>query len=241
MFSKKICENCKKKIDKGFLYCPHCGDSSEEGRKKEQKDYGFLGKEDMLKENFKLPFGFNFLLKNLMKEMDKQFREFDRQNGQRENKMGQRKTEKRIVGKDFLTKSGVSINISGGAGKPVIRVKSFGNAPEFKKIEEPEQTIKIVEKRKNPEISEAKARELAKLPKQEAESKVRRLSGKVIYEIELPGVKNIKDIIINELENSIEIKAYAEDKAYFKFLPVALPLLRHRFSKEKLFLELGDK
>jgi len=42
-------------------------------------------------------------------------------------------------------------------------------------------------------------------------------------------------------ENSIEIKAFSKDKAYFKFLPIALPLLGYKLLKEKLILELGER
>lgn len=237
MFWKKTCKNCGKKIEKGFSYCPHCGFPLDRG--KEERDYGFLGKKDM--DNFnafnqneiRLPMGLNTVFRKLIKEMDKQFKELDRT----PEKEKIRKTD----AQPFIKRGGISINISSGAGKPVIKVRSFGNMPQFKEMGnqikgKPEKPAK-----KKPEISEEKAKKLAKLPRQEAESKVRRLSGKVIYEIDLPGVKNVNDIIINQLENSIEIKAFSKDKAYFKFLPVNLPLLNHKLSKGKLILELGER
>jgi len=237
-FWKKTCKRCGRRLEKGFSYCPHCGYNLE--REKEEKDYGLLGRRnmdnsDLFGDGIKLPLGFNTVFKKLMKEMDHQFRELDRGLGKEKiRKIGE-------TDRPILKKGGISINISNGAGKPVIRVKSFGNLPEFKNIEKQIEPTKKTRRKRKPEISEEKAKELAKLPRQEAESKVRRLSGKVIYEIELPDVKNTKDIIINELENSIEIKAFAKDKAYFKFLPVSLPLLNYKFSKGKLILELGEK
>lgn len=247
MFWKKTCNKCGKKVEKGFSYCPHCGYSID--KEKEERDYGFLGKGDdidifrnSLNNEIKLPLGFNMVFKKLIKGMDKQFRELDKE-------LGKEKIEK-MPREKFLKSGGISINISSGEGAPVIKVKSFGDIPEFREMaaqikpgykpsyeeEEKDRKTKI----KQP-ISEEKAKELAKLPRQEAESKVRRLSGKVIYEIELPGVKNIKDVIVNQLENSIEVKAFAKDKAYFKFLPVSLPLLNYRLSDNKLILELGEK
>ncbi len=239
-FWKKNCKRCGRKIEKGFSYCPSCGFPID--REKEKRDYGFLGRKDVdrvgpFRREVKLPLGFNTVFKKLVNEMDKQFRELDRE-------IGREKTMKKAEDKDrpIIRQGGISINISSGAGKPIINVKSFGNMPKFKKMEQEltgSQT-KPVTIKKN-EISEEKARKLAKLPREEAASKVRRLSGKVVYEIDLPGVKNSKDVIVNQLENSIEVKAFSKDKAYFKFLPVALPLKNHKFSKGKLILELGEK
>lgn len=247
-FWKKTCKNCRRKIEKGFSYCPHCG-TSLINREKEEENYGFLGKKDIRdledfnlfgreRSELRLPFGFNTVFKKLIKEMDKQFKELDKE-------LGKEKIRKTNIERPFIRKGGISINISSGEGRPVIKVRSFGNLPEFREMESQikqpiEKTIKTKSKIK-PTISEEKAKKLAKLPREEAESKVRRLSGKVIYEIELPEVKSIKDIIVNQLENSIEIKAFSKDKAYFKFLPVSLPLLSYKFSKGKLILELGEK
>ncbi len=242
MFNKKSCKRCGKKIHKDFEYCPHCGSFTGD-KQKEQKDYGFLGKSDMV-DNFpnelRLPLGLNTLFKKLMKEMDQQFQELDREIG-KEKEITRRAPQNKD---NYIKQGGISINISSGAGKPVIRVKSFGNMPEFKGIE---TQVKDGSRRtsiKRPElqkIDEEKAKKLAKLPREEATSKVRRLSGKVIYEIDLPEVKDLKDIIVNQLENSIEIKAFAKDKAYFKFLPVSLPLLKYQFDEGKLTLELGEE
>lgn len=243
MLGKKICKRCGRKLEKDFSYCPHCGFLLRD-REREQKDYGFLGKKDFDDFGFgneiKMPLGFNTVFKRLVKEMDNQFRELDRE-------LGKEKIRKIDEKQPFIRKGGLSINISSGAGTPVIKVRSFGNMPGFREMEK--QITPSTGKPgrrgrreiRKPEISEEKAKELAKLPRQEAESKVRRLSGKVVYEIELPEVKSIKDIIVNELENSIEVKAFSKDKAYFKFLPVALPLLDYKFSKGKLILELGEK
>lgn len=248
MFGKKNCKRCGKKIGKDFSYCPFCGFYAQD-REKEQKDYGFLGKKDLDKfdmfnrQEIKLPFGFNMVFNKLMKEMDKQFRELDREIGKEKEMVRARKIPIDRTKMPFARQGGISINISSGAGTPVIKVRSFGNMPEFKEMEQgikgtgKERKIKI----ENPKISEEKAKALAKLPRQEAESRVRRLSGKVIYEIELPDVKSEKDIIVQQLENSIEVKAFSKDKAYFKFLPVSLPLQKYKLEDGKLILELGEE
>jgi len=57
----------------------------------------------------------------------------------------------------------------------------------------------------------------------------------------MPGVKSIKDVSVNQLENSIEIKAVAKDNSYFKLIPINLPVLDYELSEEKLVLELEAK
>jgi len=226
-------------MDKGFSYCPHCG-SPHIDKEKEQKDYGFLGRQEDNKFNpgMKLPFGFNTIFNKLVKEMDKQFRELDREIGKDKERI--RKPSRNP--NSHVKQGGISINISSGAGTPVIKVKSFGNMPEFKEAEKQiKPTQRQVKQIRKPVFDEEKAKKLSKLPREEAESKVRRLSGKIVYEIELPEVKSEKDIIIQQLENSIEVKAFSKDKAYFKFLPVSLPLKKYKFSEGKLILELGEK
>ncbi len=247
MFGKKTCTRCRKKIDKKFVYCPFCGFYGED-REKEQKDYGFLGKKDVEnpdlfeRQEIKLPFGFNMVFNKLMKEMDKQFRELDHEIGKEKEIMKTKRISMDKTKMPLIRQGGISINISSGAGTPVIKVRSFGNMPEFKEMGHEIKGEKIRKaKIKNPKISEEKAKALAKLPRQEAESRVRRLSGKVIYEIELPDVKDAKDVIVNQLENSIEVKAFSKDKAYFKFLPVSLPLQKYKLEEGKLILELGEE
>lgn len=222
MFGKK-CPRCERKISKDFDFCPHCGmDFRIEKKIEKERDFGMLGEED---SNFsdlgiRMPLGFNTLFNSLLKQIDKEFREMDKQ-------MIKDESIKKIK-----PNSGISISISTSTGKqPEIKVRGFG--PEFKDIEEvKEARIQV------PEISDEKAKEFSKLPKKEAETKVRRLSNKIIYEVDLPGVKNLKDIIINKLENSIEIKAFSKNTAYFKLIPLNLPILNYKLKDEKLILEL---
>ena len=81
----------------------------------------------------------------------------------------------------------------------------------------------------------------SKLKKFVPNSKVRRIGNKVIYELEVPGVKDIEDILINRLENSIEIKALAKDISYSKILNVNLPIIRYGLDNGNLVLELQGK
>lgn len=225
MFQKK-CARCGRKIEKEFEFCPSCGANL--GRERDEKDFGFLGKDDGFGDFFKMPIGFGMsgfggLFNSLLKQIDKQFKEMDKQ-------ISNEKINKPAEIRKFPG-SGISISISTSTGKqPEIKIKGFGpEAKELKQIREAKITN---------EISDEEARKLSKLPKKEAEAKVRRLSNKIVYEVELPGVKSIKDVVINKLENSIEIKAFSKDSAYFKFIPVNLPILNYKLEEGKLILEL---
>jgi HSP20 family molecular chaperone IbpA len=230
MFNRKKCNFCNSKIGKEFSYCPFCGHYVGD-KEKETKDYGMLGKTDMTKNiseamgmnGVKLPMGMNMIFNKLMKEMGKQLKELDKE------------IDKDNINAIPIKKgSSIRINISSNQGSPIIEVSGLSpiKAQTIKKSIK--KTIDL------PKMNEEKIKKLTKLPRQEAASKVRRLSGRVVYEIELPEVESKEDININQLENSIEIKAFSKDKAYFKFLPVSLPLLAHDFSEGKLTLELGE-
>ncbi len=81
----------------------------------------------------------------------------------------------------------------------------------------------------------------SELTKKEPHTNIRRLSNKVVYEVEIPGMDSEKDLSIVKLENSIEIKAISKNKAYKKIIPIALPIKNYNVSKGKLTLELGLK
>ncbi len=124
-----------------------------------------------------------------------------------------RKTD---TGEKIPFQEGVSIHIALG-GKPAIAAQKN----EVRKIR----------------ISEEMEKKLSLLPREEAETSVRRLSQKIVYEIALPGVQKLEDIIISKLESSIEIKAIAPDKIFFKLIPLNSPLLGYGLKDGKLVME----
>ncbi len=77
-----------------------------------------------------------------------------------------------------------------------------------------------------------------KVKKKEPKSKLKRVEDKIEYEVEVPGVKSIKDISIIKLENSLEIKAVSEKTGYLKRIPIDLPLKKYSLVKGILTLEL---
>ena len=76
------------------------------------------------------------------------------------------------------------------------------------------------------------------MPKEEPKSKIRRLSDRVIYELIVPGVDSIEDVLVIQLENSLEIKALSKDKIYSKNLNINLPILRYQLVNGSLIIEM---
>ena len=94
---------------------------------------------------------------------------------------------------------------------------------------------------KNPVLTEKESTRRQKLPRQEAKSKVKRLSDKIIYEINAPGIKNKEDIIITKLEQGFEIKAYSKDTCYTKTIPLQIEILGYTIEDNKLIVELKNQ
>jgi len=88
---KKKCENCGHKSNPNSNFCPSCGSSFLDPRK-EEADFGLLGRNDSINSNFQEPpaqgFGitdrlissvFNSLIKNLDKQFQNQFKEMEKE------------------------------------------------------------------------------------------------------------------------------------------------------------------
>ncbi len=224
MFKKNKCGKCKRKIDEKYSFCPYCG--SRISFEEDEDDFGMLGKNDFISpmNEIKLPIGFNTLFNSLMKNLSK---EFDEQLNA--NYFGDDKKPKKIK------RDGLSISISTfGNGTPKIKVTPLGNSPKIK-------SKKNIEEFKSINFTKEKVKDFSNIPREEPKTNVRRLSNKVIYEIEMPGVKSIEDVSIIKLENSIEIKAISKNKAYIKLIPINLPIESYDLSEGKLILELGIK
>ena len=88
------------------------------------------------------------------------------------------------------------------------------------------------------EFSNENLEKWKKIQKKEPKSKLKRIENKIEYEVEIPGVKSIKDISIIKLENSFEIKAVSEKSGYLKRIPIDLPLKKYSLAKGILTLEM---
>ena len=212
MFKKRECERCRKKINSNYRFCPHCGYGDGNF---ESENWGMLGKDDILSQNnFQLPMGLNTIFNSLMKNLSKQLND---------SYSPKKNTNAKI--KD----NGISISIS----------TSGNNSPRIK-MNSPEDKERL--KKKIPgQFSKENIKKFAGLPKTEPKTNIRRLADKVTYEIEIPGIKSLKDISITTLESSIEVKAVAKNKAYFKRIPINFPIVNYTLSEERLILEFGIK
>lgn len=73
----------------------------------------------------------------------------------------------------------------------------------------------------------------------EPETKIERAGNKQTIIIKLPGVKSMEDVEVKRLEQSIEIKAFAGDKAYFKLIPIpSNALISKEFDNNTLKIEV---
>jgi len=110
---------------------------------------------------------------------------------------------------------GISITIRNVNGRPKIDVRTSGN---YKKVEP-----RLKKKLGVPQGGETeKPRKERKMPKktEEPEMKVERKGSAETITIKLPDVKSKDDVEIRKLEQSIEVKGFAGDKAYFKLIPI---------------------
>lgn len=215
---KKNCPKCNNKTQKNFEYCPHCGHDFNSNFHEE--DYGILGKTDIIKEDmFEKSMNSPFIEKmfnQTLKMFEKQMRKMQEDSNQNKNQ------------DQFQSNTPIKHNIQFFINGEKI---SQENSQIRKRNIQPKKIKQNV-------MPKEKLDRLAKLPKKEPSSKVRRIGAKIIYEINVPGVNDINDILINRLENSIEIKALSKDKVYSKTLNVNLPIIRYRLDNGNLFLEL---
>jgi hypothetical protein len=212
MFKKRECTKCRRKISKDYRFCPHCGFGD---RDFEEGDWGMLGKDDLTPQNnFQMPMGLNTIFNSLMKTLN--------------NQMNDAYSPKKNSDPK-IKNNGISISIS----------TKGNNAPRINT--NPQEHKKRIVKRIPGQFSKENAKRFSKLPKKESKTNVRRLSNRVIYEIEMPGVRSTRDISIIRLESGFEIKAIADDKAYFKKISINFPIMNYDLLGEKLILEFGIK
>ena len=222
MFNKKEkCSKCGKSIDKNSNFCASCGSKTNSNF---EKDFGMLGKTDLQTpqnpfENI-LPRGFagGMLGKMLGSAMGMLEKEMKKEFNNKDNPINQ-------------SRSNVELFINGKRINPQnIKVTKKPIQNQKKQVE------KVIEL---PIFSKDKQKKFLGNKKTEPKTKVRRLSDQVIYEIEIPGVKNLEDISIKPAGKSIEIKATTKTKSYFKSIPLSLSLVSYSLEKDLLVLEFG--
>jgi len=221
MFFKKKkseikCKNCNSGIDDKFSFCPYCGRSLLDSER-EMKDFGMLGRNDFdnsLEKNPMSQFGLtdkliNSIMSSVMKSMDKQVKNMVESDMQNLDNSNARIEQ---------LPNGIKISI--GMPSPQARQQT----------QRPKQAPKK-------QITEAQLEKMSKLPREEAKTKIRRLSDKVIYEISASGIASPEDVLISKLESGYEIKAIGKNKVYVNSIPISLPLRGFSFDDKKLSVE----
>jgi HSP20 family molecular chaperone IbpA len=221
------CPRCGNETEKGWEYCPKCG-------------------RDLRNQEF---------FSEVFNRINREFREMD--------KLFERNIEAMDISSFFRKPvkprgSGFSIRITQRSGnKPDVSVKTYGNVDKEKIREELHKVgVKApenfeIEKKKQEEVRrKEEPRALVQSvhlgmgePKktEEPQAEVRRTESKVIVDIDMPDVKSEDHIEVKDLESSVEVKARAGDKAYFKILtkPAQSRLTSKRFEKGVLYLEFS--
>ena len=204
--------------------CPKCGKNIEKNFEfcpycgkslDDNNSWGILGKNDDVFEKDQFPgFGggiFNKMIGNAMKMLE------------RELKKGKRESQVTPKTKVQLYINGKKVNLG---------------TPKQTKIK---RTIKKIKGKPSTYLSKENQKRFTNLPREEPKTNVRRLSDRIIYDIEMPDVKSVKDVSIVNFENSIEIRAIGKNKAYYKVIKISLPIIDYYLDKGKLILELGMK
>ena len=130
--------------------------------------------------------------------------------------------------------SGISIRITSVGGKePRIRVDKFGvRVPlDGEEPEEPEEPALELE-------SESPHR----IPRRvlEPEGEMQQIGHHVLIRVRLPGIDE-RDVDVRRLEESVEIKAYRDDEAYFKqfHIPAGAQIVSKYMDGDELIVEVG--
>ena len=225
MFNRKKCEKCGNKISSKFDFCPYCGKPANGNV---DEDFGMLGKNDSFDEfdNFsKSIFGgfgggmLNKMLGNAVKMLEKEMqKEMHRSVSPQTLNAGRKKTNSQPRTNFQMFINGKKVNL-GEDFFPVQKQKAKKTAP----VKLPQNKLK----------------NFSKLPRENPKADIRRFSNKIVYEINVPGVKSIDDVSIIQLENSIEIKAVSKEKSYAKILPINLPIINYGLDNQKILLELA--
>lgn len=212
---KKKCFSCGKKIERKFNYCPYCGVSFK--AKDEAENFGMLGRDDLSDSIPQknplagLPFGLDKIAAGLIKQIEEQMAEM----------------ESDMNGEAKSAPKGFKIQISTG----VPQVKQMPTVPNSASSNSSSSPMKI-------NVSREEFERRMKLPRVDAKSKVRRIGDEIIYEIDVPGVKSGKDVLIAKLEEGLEVKAYSKDNCYVKVIPLKVELLDYHLRDDTLFVEL---
>lgn len=89
-------------------------------------------------------------------------------------------------------------------------------------------------------ITEEQIKKMTNLPRTKAETSMKRLNNKIVYELDTPDVSSPEDVFISKLESGYEVKAIGAKKVYANNLPINLPVKSIILSKGKLTFEFQE-
>jgi len=186
------------------------------GKSADNEDYGMLGKNDNIKQNpardpFESMLGSSMFNKMFSSAV----------------KMLEKELSKEMGGIDKI-----------GAKQPGGQFELYING---KKVNLGNQKIIKPEQVKIPAPSQEVIEKSKKLPRREAKTELKRLGNKITYELKIPGIYSLDRILVTKLEDSIEVKAFADNCVYIKTLPIKLALVKYYLKDEILSLEFQGK
>lgn len=217
---KKIeleCPTCGEGVEKDYSFCPFCGISLFDVEQ-EKENFGLLGRSDdfdLHGDGFQLH-GFGMFEKIFQNVFNNFMKDFD----------GEFKGETRNSEKQDEKMGNVRVFPN------AIRIKISGPARRAPQNQQPRVQRKT--------IDESQLQRINSLPREKAKSAMKRLGGRLVYEIAAPGVESVNDIFISKLESGYEIKAIGKKKIYVNNIPVNLPMTKYSIGNNKIFVEFDE-
>ncbi len=221
------CQNCGTEADEKWSYCPKCGTH-------------LHGREDFVRQGLGEFPDFGSLLEEIMKGIDEMTNVFGKTYDKKDFEKAHH--DFRDLFDMPLGVGGVSVRISSTEDKkPQFDIKTFGNLsghesdlkkwfgmPGMGENLEEEPGIDALTGRKPPKVTE------------EPKTIINRIDNKLEFRISVPGVMSESDVNIRQLQESIEVRAYKDDKAYFTLfsIPPGSKIRSKRLENEVIILEV---
>jgi hypothetical protein len=228
-----FCPRCHERIVENWSFCPRCGArlASQAGPSGQPNQTAFTE-----------------MFKDIQKQLEEALK------GQIDGNIEFVDLKPEFIKKNPMFRTGgfrVKVTRSGD-GPPSIDIKAFGDVDE-KLAEKMNEAIKAKaeaekaaqnyptfdEEPEEPEEDLPETREVSGYSEPTANTTW--AGDHVVVDLDLPGVKSLEDISIKKLDESIEVRAYAGKKGYFKILsiPKEAKMLDKSFDSSKLTIRIG--
>lgn len=232
------CKRCGSEMKDGWAFCPRCGS------RKNASPMDTIGR-DLFSQVFeKMKRSFSDI-EGMNKRFDKDIEALDLSPWFR--KMQPESSGKRPP--SGVQKKGFAIRITSGKGKPPkVSIKTFGGSGNKPKVYTGPGPVpaggamgKMEKSEKKVPSSPFLASKKAPKVTEEPAADVKRIGERVVVDIKMPGVLSEEDIEVRDLESSVEVKALAGEKAYFKILtkPPQFRLNKKSFEDGVLHMEFS--